>query len=75
MLKNVSDRPAAPLPWKLGAPGAIALATASIGVLIPIMRVLVEQAGAGSTAASGIGGSTARGAAWWGATAAATASE
>jgi len=36
---------------KLGATGAIALAAASIGVLIPIMRILVEQAGAGSTAA------------------------
>jgi Major Facilitator Superfamily len=40
-----------PMKHKLGAPGAIALAAASIGVLIPIMRVLVEQAGAGSTAA------------------------
>ncbi|MEO7735619.1 MAG: MFS transporter [Kofleriaceae bacterium] len=47
----MSDRPAAPRPWKLGAPGAIALAAASIGVLIPIMRILVEQAGAGSIAA------------------------
>ena len=49
----MSDRPAAGTPrtWKLGAPGPIALAAASIGVLIPIMRVLVEQAGAGSTAA------------------------
>ncbi len=36
---------------KLGATGAIALAAASIGVLIPILRVLVEQSGAGSTAA------------------------
>jgi hypothetical protein len=36
---------------KLGATGAVALAAASIGVLIPILRVLVEQAGAGSTAA------------------------